>query len=59
MFLNLMDKSALPSAFIKGGNVIKGPDDFVNSIGKSTFLMIVDFVFGCKCQQIFVEDNEY
>jgi len=32
--------------FKKGLNVVKGPDDFVNSIGKSTFLMAVDFVFG-------------
>ena len=32
--------------FHQGVNVVKGPDDFVNSIGKSTFLMIVDFVFG-------------
>ncbi len=32
--------------FHQGLNIVKGPDDFVNSIGKSTFLMIVDFVFG-------------
>jgi len=32
--------------FKKGLNVVKGPDDFVNSIGKSTFLMAIDFVFG-------------
>lgn len=32
--------------FHHGLNVVKGPDDFVNSIGKSTFLMVIDFVFG-------------
>lgn len=32
--------------FTNGLNVVKGPDNFENSIGKSTFLMIVDFVFG-------------
>lgn len=32
--------------FFNGLNVVKGPDNFVNSIGKSTFLMIIDFVFG-------------
>lgn len=32
--------------FDKGLNVVKGPDNFVNSIGKSTFLMVIDFVFG-------------
>lgn len=35
-----------PIRFTNGLNVVKGPDNFENSIGKSTFLMIVDFVFG-------------
>lgn len=35
-----------PIVFSDGLNVVKGPDDFDNSIGKSTFLMIVDFAFG-------------
>lgn len=35
-----------PQKFNSGLNVIIGSDDGGNSIGKSTFLMIVDFVFG-------------
>lgn len=32
--------------FTKGLNSILGDDVSTNSIGKSTFLMIIDFVFG-------------
>lgn len=32
--------------FHDGLNVCKGPDDYPNSIGKSNFLMAVDFAFG-------------
>ena len=32
--------------FHEGLNVCKGPNDSTNSIGKSTFLMVIDFVFG-------------
>lgn len=32
--------------FHSGLNVCKGPDDATNSIGKSNFLMVLDFVFG-------------
>lgn len=35
-----------PITFGNGLNIVKGPDNFENSIGKSTFLMIIDFVFG-------------
>ena len=35
-----------PQGFSSGLNVIVGSDDGGNSIGKSTFLMIIDFVFG-------------
>lgn len=35
-----------PKQFFPGLNVVVGSDDGGNSIGKSTFLMIVDFVFG-------------
>ena len=35
-----------PRVFSAGLNVIVGSDDGGNSIGKSTFLMIIDFVFG-------------
>ncbi|MCR5786403.1 MAG: DUF2326 domain-containing protein [Acholeplasmatales bacterium] len=32
--------------FNEGLNVCKGPDDYPNSIGKSDFLMAIDFAFG-------------
>ena len=32
--------------FHDGLNVCKGPDDYPNSIGKSNFLMAIDFAFG-------------
>lgn len=32
--------------FNEGLNVCKGPDDYPNSIGKSDFLMTIDFAFG-------------
>ena len=32
--------------FRNGLNVVLGDDNATNSIGKSTFLLIVDFVFG-------------
>ena len=32
--------------FHNGLNVCKGPDDYPNSIGKSNFLMAIDFAFG-------------
>lgn len=32
--------------FHKGLNAVIGDNDRSNSIGKSTFLMIIDFVFG-------------
>ncbi len=32
--------------FNRGLNVVKGPDSFDNSIGKSSFMMCVDFAFG-------------
>lgn len=35
-----------PIHFHKGLNAIVGDDDRSNSIGKSTLLMIIDFVFG-------------
>lgn len=35
-----------PIRFNFGLNCVLGTDDAANSIGKSTFLMIVDFVFG-------------
>ena len=35
-----------PQGFSAGLNVIVGSDDGGNSIGKSTFLMIIDYVFG-------------
>lgn len=35
-----------PKQFFPGLNIVVGSDDGGNSIGKSTFLMIVDFVFG-------------
>ncbi len=37
-----------PIKFQKGLNIILGPSRASNSIGKSTFLMIIDFVFGGK-----------
>ncbi|MGI6675900.1 MAG: hypothetical protein ACOX5N_00240 [Bacilli bacterium] len=33
-------------SFHNGLNVCKGPDDYPNSIGKSNFLMALDFAFG-------------
>ena len=43
--------------FLSGLNVVLGDDKASNSIGKSTFLMIVDFVFGgddyiSKCDDV-------
>lgn len=35
-----------PIYFHKGLNVVMGNDTGANSIGKSTFLMIIDFIFG-------------
>ncbi|MFU0789841.1 MAG: hypothetical protein ACFWT6_07790 [Virgibacillus proomii] len=35
-----------PIRFHKGLNVVLGDDEGSNSIGKSTLLMIIDFVFG-------------
>ncbi|MBR0295064.1 MAG: DUF2326 domain-containing protein [Bacilli bacterium] len=35
-----------PITFKKGLNIIEGADNGTNSIGKSTFLMIIDFCFG-------------
>lgn len=35
-----------PKQFFPGLNIVVGSDDGGNSIGKSTFLMIIDFVFG-------------
>lgn len=35
-----------PIQFHKGLNAVLGDDNGSNSIGKSTFLMILDFVFG-------------
>ncbi len=32
--------------FNPGLNIVKGPDSFDNSIGKSSFMMCIDFVFG-------------
>ena len=37
-----------PIRFHKGLNTVLGDDNGSNSIGKSTFLMILDFVFGGK-----------
>ena len=37
-----------PIEFHPGLNVVLGDDNGSNSIGKSTFLMIIDFVFGGK-----------
>ena len=34
--------------FHSGLNVVLGDDNGSNSIGKSTFLMVIDFVFGGK-----------
>lgn len=39
-------KTRKPIYFHKGLNVVMGNDTGANSIGKSTFLMIIDFVFG-------------
>jgi hypothetical protein len=38
--------SHLPIKFRPGLNIILGDDDAKNSIGKSTVLMVIDFVFG-------------
>ena len=35
-----------PITFSKGLNVVLGTETGTNSIGKSTFLLILDFVFG-------------
>lgn len=37
-----------PINFKEGLNVVLGGESGTNSIGKSTFLMILDFVFGGK-----------
>ena len=37
-----------PIIFHPGLNVVLGSNDGKNSIGKSTFLMIIDFAFGGK-----------
>ena len=37
-----------PIKFEKGLNTILGASRASNSIGKSTFLMVIDFVFGGK-----------
>lgn len=39
-------KKRKPIYFYKGLNVVMGNDTGANSIGKSTFLMIIDFIFG-------------
>ena len=39
-----------PIVFHKGLNSILGSNTGSNSIGKSTFLMIIDFVFGGMCK---------
>ena len=39
-------KKRKPIYFHKGLNVVMGNDTGANSIGKSTFLMIIDFIFG-------------
>ncbi|MCW6665278.1 DUF2326 domain-containing protein [Aerococcaceae bacterium NML191219] len=39
-------KKRKPVHFHKGLNVVMGNDTGANSIGKSTFLMIIDFIFG-------------
>ena len=46
-----------PIIFHKGLNTVLGSDSGTNSIGKSTFLMIVDFVFGGKHLQQAVGDG--
>lgn len=40
------DKIRTPIKFNKGLNIIQGQDSGENSIGKSTFLLVIDFVFG-------------
>lgn len=35
-----------PKPFLKGLNIVTGTNDGANSIGKTTFLMIIDYVFG-------------
>lgn len=47
-FRTYNDKPRDPIVFHPGLNVVLGTNDAKNSIGKSTFLMIVDFVFGGK-----------
>ena len=40
------DNVRKPITFYKGLNVVLGNESGTNSVGKSTFLMILDFVFG-------------
>lgn len=40
------DSTPFPITFNNGLNIILGTEGATNSIGKSTFLMILDFVFG-------------
>ena len=51
-----------PILFYKGLNVVAGNESGTNSVGKSTFLMILDFVFGgddyiTKCREVHKTDN--
>lgn len=45
-FRTFEGKKREPITFYKGLNVVLGSNSGTNSIGKSTFLMIIDFVFG-------------
>ena len=45
-FRTFDDKPREPIKFHPGLNAVLGTNDAKNSIGKSTFLMIIDFVFG-------------
>ncbi len=47
-FRTFDDKPRGPITFHPGLNAVLGTNDAKNSIGKSTFLMIIDFVFGGK-----------
>ena len=47
-FRTFDDKPREPIKFHPGLNAVLGTNDAKNSIGKSTFLMIIDFVFGGK-----------
>lgn len=47
-FRTFGDKPRGPITFHPGLNAVLGTNDAKNSIGKSTFLMIIDFVFGGK-----------